>query len=131
MKLYSIVPLFTDHVKEICDDIERQYKEGIATEALFSMTLSPEGNPAVNKAKLLCDKYQLFKDELSKRGLNAGVLVQATIGHGYTVGVRPPFQSIVAIDGIPSFTICPYDEDFREHIKAAFAEIASRHPSSI
>ena len=131
MKLYSIMPLFTDHVKEICDDIERQYKDGIATEALFMMNLTPEGNPAVNKAKLLCDKYQLFKDELDKRGLSAGILVQATIGHGYSVGVRPPFQSIVAVDGTPSFTICPYDEDFREHIKAAFAEIASRHPSSI
>ena len=57
MKLYSIMPLFTDHVKEGCDDIERQYKEGIATEALFSMTLSPEGNPVVNKAKLAVDFY--------------------------------------------------------------------------
>ena len=131
MKLYSIMPLFTDHVKEICDDIERQYKDGIATEALFMMNLTPEGNPAVNKAKLLCDKYQLFKDELEKRGIRAGILVQATIGHGYSVGVRPPFQSIVAVDGTPSFTICPYDEGFREYIKAAFAEIASRHPSSI
>ena len=45
MNLYSIMPLFTDHVKEICDDIERQYKDGIATEALFSMALFPEGNP--------------------------------------------------------------------------------------
>ena len=131
MKLYSIMPLFTDHVKEICDDIERQYREGIATEALFKMTLTPEGSPAVNKAKILCEKYDLFKEELGKRGLNAGILVQATIGHGYSVGVRPPFQSIVAVDGTPSFTICPYDDGFREYIRSAFAEIASRHPSSI
>ena len=131
MKLYSIMPLFTDHVKEICDDIERQYKDGIATEALFKMTLTPEGDPAVNKAKILCEKYDLFKEELAKRGLNAGILVQATIGHGYSVGVRPPFQSIIAVDGTPSFTICPYDEGFREYIKDAFAEIASRYPSSI
>lgn len=131
MKLYSIMPLFTDHVKEICDDIERQYRDGIATEALFMMNLTPEGNPAVNKAKLLCEKFDLFKAELDKRGLRAGILVQATIGHGYSVGIRPPFQSIVAVDGTPSFTICPYDEGFREHIKAAFAEIASRNPTSI
>ena len=131
MKLYSIMPLFTDHVKEICDDIERQYRDGIATEALFKMTLTPEGDPAVNKAKLLCEKYDLFKEELEKRGLRAGILVQATIGHGYSVGIRPPFQNVIAVDGTPSFTICPYDEGFREYIKAAFAEIASRHPSSI
>ena len=131
MKLYSIMPLFTDHVKEICDDIERQYRDGIATEVLFKMTLTPEGNPAVNKARLLCEKFDLFKKELDKRGLRAGILVQATIGHGYSVGIRPPFQSIVALDGTPSFTICPYDEGFREYIKAAFAEIASHSPTSI
>lgn len=131
MQLYSIMPLFTEHISEICDDIERQYKDGIATEALFKITLTPEGNPAVNKAKIICEKYDLFKKELDKRGLKSGILVQATIGHGYAVGIKPPFQNIVAVNGEPSFTICPYDEGFREYIKDAFAEIASRHPSSI
>lgn len=131
MKLYSIMPLLTDHVKEICDDIERQYNDGIATEALLKMTLSPEGNPAVNKAKILCEKYDLFKTELDKRGLKAGILVQATIGHGYSVGVRPPFQNVIAVNGTPSFSICPYDEGFRKYIKEAFAELAKRKPSSI
>lgn len=131
MKLYSIMPMLTDHVIEICDDIERQYKDGIATEALFMFTLTPEGNPAVNKAKLLCEQYDLFDAELKKRGIKAGVLVQATIGHGYSVGVRPPFQNVVGVDGVPSFTICPFDEGFREYVREAFAEIAKRRPSSI
>ena len=131
MKLYSIMPLFTDHIKEICDDVERQYRERIATEALFKITLTPEGNPVVNKAKTMCEKYDLFKEELLLRGLNSGILVQATIGHGYSVGVRPPFQNVIAVDGTPSFTICPYDEGFRAYVKEAFAEIAKRKPSSI
>ncbi len=131
MKLYSIMPLMTDHVKEICRDIERQYKDGIATEALLKMSLAPEGDPVVNKAELLCKQYDLFKEELDKSGLRVGVLVQSTIGHGYAVGVRPPFQNVIAIDGTPSFTICPYDKGFRAYIKDAFAEIAKRHPSSI
>ena len=70
-------------------------------------------------------------EELEKRGLNAGILVQATIGHGYSVGVKPPFQNIIAVDGTPSFTICPYDEDFRTYIRDGFAEIAKRKPTSI
>lgn len=131
MKLYSIMPLLSEHVMEICDDIERQYKDGIATEALFKMTLTPEGNPAVNKARMLCEEYDLFKAELESRGLNAGILVQATIGHGYSVGERPPFQNVIAVNGVPSFTICPYDEGFRDYIRDAFAEIAKRAPSSI
>lgn len=131
MNLYSIMPLFTDHVKELCDDIERQYREGISTEALFIMSLAPEGNPAVNKASLLCKQYDLFKEELDRRGLHSGVLVQSTIGHGYPVGVKSPFQTLVAVDGTPSYSICPLDEDFRAYIKDAFREIALRHPSSI
>ena len=47
MHLYSIMPLNLAHVDEICNDIERQYKDGIATEALFSVPLTPEGDPVI------------------------------------------------------------------------------------
>ena len=45
LHLYSIMPLDTDHIDEICADIRNQYETGVATCALFSMTLVPEGNP--------------------------------------------------------------------------------------
>ena len=132
MKNYSIMPLFEDYADEICDDIERQYKENIATEALFSMTLVPEGNPVINKAELLCEKYDTIVSKLQRRGLNAGVLVQATIGHGYTLPVRSPFQHQISfINGSLQFRICPYDEGFRAYIRDAFKTIAKRKPSSI
>lgn len=65
---YSIMPLDTDHIDEICEDIREQYEKGIATCALFKMTLVPEGNPPVDKAKILCEKYDLFRERLSKMG---------------------------------------------------------------
>ena len=64
MQLYTIMPLFADRVDEVCEDIKYQYKNGIANCALFSMTLVPEGNPPVNKAQVLCKKYDLFKTKL-------------------------------------------------------------------
>lgn len=132
MKNYSIMPLFVDHADEICDDIERQYKENIATEALFSMTLTPEGDPVVKKAELLCRDFDVIAGKLRARGMNAGVLVQATIGHGYTLPKRAPFQHQVSFtNGSLQYRICPYDEDFREYIKHSFRTIAQHSPTSI
>ncbi len=70
MKAYTIMPLIVEHSDEICDDIERQYSEGIATEALFYMTLVPEGNPVVDKASILCEKFDVIAKKIRTRGHN-------------------------------------------------------------
>ena len=51
---YTIMNLDMNHIDEICDDIKYQYENGNASCALFSMTLVPEGDPPVNKAKKMC-----------------------------------------------------------------------------
>ena len=66
MKNYSIVHLDVNHIEEICQDIKEQYENGVSTCALFKMTLVPEGNPPVNKAKILCEKYKIFKKYFSE-----------------------------------------------------------------
>ena len=61
---YSIMSLDTSHLEnidEICQDIRRQYENGVSSCPLFSMTFVPEGNPVVDKAKILTEKYMLFK----------------------------------------------------------------------
>ena len=109
MQLYTIMPLFEEHITEICEDIKRQYEEGIANCALFSMTLVPEGTPPVNKAEALCKKYDLFKAKLDSMGLGSGILVQATIGHGRILGESSPFQKFEGlVPGNNSDTCCPY-----------------------
>ena len=132
MKLYSIMPLNTDHVVEICDDIERQYKDGRATEALFNLPSPPEGDPIIDKAGIGAEKFVKFRDELNRRGLNCGILVQATIGHGYQMTTRIPFTPVIGFDdGAEKYTACPYDENFRDYLRKSFKTLASAHPSSI
>ena len=58
---FSIERLLTDHVDEICKDIEFQYKSGIASMPLFCMTLVPEGKVPVNKAEILCGNPEIRK----------------------------------------------------------------------
>lgn len=132
MKKYSIMPIMPEHAEQIADDIERQYSDSIADEALFSMTLTPEGDPVVDKARILCEKLDPILDVLRRGGRNAGILVQATIGHGGSLSRRAPFQHVVSlVDGRTLFRVCPYDEGFRDYLRRSMTTLASRKPTSI
>jgi len=132
LHLYSIVPLDTDHIDEVCEDIKYQYESGISNFPLFMMTLVPEGDPPVDKASKYCAKYKLFKEKLEKMGIPCGVLVQATIGHGWTLGAMFPYQPYIALrDGEPQNTVCPLDRDFHEYLRHIFKTIAETKPMAI
>lgn len=126
------MPLDTEHIEEICQDIKEQYEGGVASCALFSMTLVPEGNPPSDKVGPLCRKYKKFKDRLKEMGLECGILVQATVGHGWILGDMFPYQTHVNFtDGASTRVVCPYDEGFKEYIYNVMATIASYEPSCI
>ncbi len=132
MYSYSIIPLDTSHVSEICDDIVYQYENGIADCALFLMASVPEGNPPIDKARIFGEKYVLFRDELRRRGHDCGILVQCSIGHGYPLNAMFPFQRYTNLtDGAQANIVCPYDEDFAEHFEGVMAYYASLEPKVI
>ena len=129
---YSIMPLDTEHIDEICKDIKAQYESGVCSLALFSMTLVPEGNPPANKAENLCKKYKLFQDKLNSMGLKCGILVQATVGHGWIMGELFPYQPHVNFnDGEAKRCACPMDDGFKEYIYEVMKTIASYNPTHI
>lgn len=129
---YSIIPLLTEHIDELCADILYQYKSDITTCPLFMMTLVPEGDPAIDKARVLGEKYRLFRDRLSSCGVPSGVLVQATIGHGWKLSEPFAFQRYTAMSsGWQPEVVCPYDEGFRKYIYEAMRTIASYSPDCI
>lgn len=133
LMLYSIMPLDVEHIDEICEDIRVQVETGVATCPLFKATLVPEGNPVINKAEFFCKQYSLFKEKLDKMGIKSGILVQATIGHGWKLSERNPYQNVVYLhngdDDVN--TVCPYDEGFRKYIYDAMRTIASYNPDAI
>lgn len=132
MKNYSIIPMLTDNIEEICQDIKFQYETHVADLALFSMTLVPEGNPVEDKASIFCEKYDLFRDRLKEMGYECGILVQATIGHGYPLNNMFPFQQCVNLtDGEAVARCCPYDQKVREHFRDVFEIVASHKPKTI
>jgi len=133
MFLASIMPLDALHVEEVCEDIRRQYEAGSFTCALFCMTLTPEGDPPIDKAKMLCETFALYRERLSDCGIQVGALVQATIGHGYQLNVPfgfMPYHKLINNDS-SGFTCCPADEGFRDYIFHAMQTIATYKPDVI
>ncbi|MBQ8407548.1 MAG: hypothetical protein IJY39_01650 [Clostridia bacterium] len=129
---YSIMSLNQNHIDEFCDDIEYQVKNGIATMPLFCMTLTPEGDPTIDKADLLCQSYEKYKGKLDSMEFPSGVLIQASIGHGWKLNQPSAFQKYVALTtGISPEVCCPLDKGFQKYIRAATARIASTHPHHI
>ena len=98
MHLFTIMPIDVNHVDEICDDIKYQYENGIADCALFKMTLHPDGTPPAPKAEILTEGYKNIKNRLDQMGLKSGILVQASIGHGYSLGEDSPFSKYVNLN---------------------------------
>ena len=132
MMTFSIMKLFADHIDEICEDIQMQYDNNIADMVLFSMSLVPEGNPPKDKVEVLCKKYDMFRERLAERGIPSGVLVQSSIGHGWVLSEKFPYQSYVnLIDGKEDYVVCPYDEGFREYIYSVMKTIAEHEPDHI
>ena len=129
---FSIMTLDEEHIDEVCEDIAYQVQNGIATMPLFMMTLTPEGDPVIDKAELCCRKYEKYKKKLDERGVPSGVLIQATIGHGWKLNQYAPFQRYVGLtDGSSPDVYCPLDKGFQAYLREAGARIASTHPAHI
>lgn len=129
---FSIMNLNAAHIDEICADILDQYRSGVCSCPLFCMTLVPEGDPPVDKAAELCAVYMRFKQKLDALGVPNGVLVQASIGHGWKLGAPFPYQAYVGVvNGEEERTVCPCDEGFRAYIRRALHTIASCRPDHI
>ena len=129
---YSIMPLNKEHLNEICEDIAYQIHHDIATMPLFCFTLTPEGDPAIDKAGICCETYDKYKKKLDGMGLPSGVLIQASIGHGYVLNHPSAFQKYVGLsDGKSIRVCCPLDKGFQKYIRDSAARIASSHPHHI
>ncbi len=129
---FSIMPLDSLHIDEICEDIKNQYQNGTASMALFSLRLVPEGDPLIPKAEQQCEIYDKFKAKLDSMGLKSGILVQCTLGHGYPLNKPSKLTRIKGLaNGTQENAICPFDKDFREYLRHSFKVIASHNPDHI
>jgi len=127
---FNIVPLTVGDIDRICDDIVELVRSGVIDMPLFNMTLVPEGDPPVDKARVLTERFELFRDRLAPRGIRAGVLLQSTLGHGYILNAQNPFQNYIGMmDEAERQVCCPLDKGVQEHFYRVCRTIAAAHPA--
>ncbi len=128
---YSIVPLTAHALSARVNDIIRDVQNGAYTMPLFSVNLVPEGQPVWDKVGDMAAIYADYRDRLAAAGVQSGILVQASLGHGYPL-TKAPFQNIIAVsDGEPIHAYCPLDPDFLAHFSDVMRRLAALRPRVI
>lgn len=134
MRNINIAPMFPAYKNEICRDIAKLYEQGIITENAFMMKLNPEGTPPVDPVSEAAQNFQEMRAELRKYApLRVGILIQASIGHGYWRDSPPADftrMETLAPDQPEALThiVCPYDPKVRSYLRGIAVKLGHLKP---
>lgn len=98
---------------------------------LYSLSLHPEGVPAMEKVDASVASYRVFAQKLAGGKVRPGILLQAILGHWPRVDKdNEPWQRTVNIRG-DRVRYCPLDPDFRAYIRETAQKLAMERPCLI
>ncbi len=136
MRFMNITPLFPEQKDEVCQDLDRMFRQGIISEAAFMFKINPEGSPPVDKIAIFAPKFRAMCDTL--RAINpaipAGILLQSTMGHGWVQDSPPDsMQKMANAANKETLTriICPLDQHFRDYIRKSVQDAMRLQPAFI
>ena len=124
----NIVPMSVEHREELAADAAELCRSGCVTANAFIMSLVPEGEPPVPKAEILGERFLLFREAFRKTGTPCGILLQSTIGHGWTPNSPARFGRVVREDGESPYQFCPLDPDFQRYVEESVRHLAALRP---
>lgn len=124
----NIVPMLTEHKEEIAADTLQLYHDGSVTESAFILSLVPEDEPPVDKAKILGERFEDFRSALGKTDMPVGILLQSTLGHGWNPNSTSHFTRLVQPDGRSPYVFCPLDPKFQKYVFDAVTHLAKTKP---
>ena len=129
--LYNVMPFSPGREAQSAADC-REYLERTGCDlALYSLTLHPEGKPAMEKVERYVASFRALKRELAGSGVRLGVLVQAIIGHWPRVDKDiEDWTRTVNIKG-EKVRFCPDDPGFAKYIDDTFALLAKEKPAFV
>jgi len=98
---------------------------------LMSLTLHPQGRPAMKTVDAVVASYRKWAQLLKGSPAKPGILLQAILGHWARVGGdEEPWQREIDQNGkVQRF--CPLDAGFQAYIREVGAKLAGEHPSVI
>ena len=127
-RFVAVQPFFPDRAAESAEDLRRLARESVVDAVAFACTLVPEGDGPVDKAAACAEAFADMKRRLEGSGLRTGILLQATMGHGWTPDAPAPFGRIVPRDGSSPYVFCPLDPDFLGFMRGQVRTLAACRP---
>ncbi|MEG2076036.1 MAG: hypothetical protein RRY34_05990, partial [Victivallaceae bacterium] len=133
LRFINVVPLFVDDVPGMAKQARRIYREVGLTEVALCLSLHPEGNSAQPKAEQMIEAFaQLVAALRDTPQIRLGILLQSTIGHGWS-GTIPlsgeSWQRIVHASGETGSRHCSLDKNFRAYIIDAVKRLTVFRPA--
>ena len=129
--VYSVTPLSEDHFQERVRDIVEMVRNHVITIPMFCMPLVPEGDPVWDKVSKMEGAYIRYRDALREEGIDSGILVQASLGHGYKIMPNPFQMHVSVMNGKTELACCPEDPAFIEHFSGVMRRLAMLQPKAI
>ena len=129
--LYNVVP-FSPGREDVAAADAKEYLERTGNDlVLYSLTLHPEGRPAIEKARRYVESFRRFKEALGGSDVRAGILVQTILGHWPRVDkdIEDWTRTVDAKGKTVRF--CPLDPGFAQYIAETFTLVAKEHPAFI
>jgi len=127
----NVIPFSPGCEKRLAADCVEYAKRTGNREVLYSMTLHPEGKPAMAKPLFQFESYRKLKRELEGTDVKLGILLQAVLGHWPRVDRElEPWMRTVNIDG-EKVRFCPLDPGFADYIRTLGRMSAAEKPSFI
>ena len=130
-RAFNIVPLPRGNEKPIAANCVEYVRRTGNRVCLCSMTLHPEGKPAMAKPRRNFETYRRLKEELKGTDVRLGILIQSIMGHWPRVDRDvEPWMRTVNIDG-DAVRFCPLDPGFADYIRTIGKMCAAERPAFI
>ena len=125
----NVAPLLSGREIELKADQVNLFDWTVVDGTAFIMNLVPEGDPVSDKAAAYVPHFVRMQELLSESKGMCGVLLQATMGHGWVPDSETPFQRIVLPNGDSPYVFCPLGKEFLSYIRTQVARIAAQKPT--
>lgn len=124
-----VMPLLHGCEKQLAADALQLIQDRICTHIACIMTLVPEADPPDDKAAVLAERFEAFRNEFQGDKNKIGILIQATIGHGWTPDEPASFRKITRSNGSEAYQMCPLDKDFQAYVDRQIDRLAKLKPA--
>ena len=129
--MLNIVPFSPGAEERAAADCREYAARTGQRDCLYSLTLHPEGVPAIEKVERAVESYRRFATALEGSDVRPGILLQAIVGHWPRTDKEiEPWQRTIDATG-RAVRFCPLDPRFNAYIREVGRRLAETHPSCI